>query len=322
MQAPDFRNKDLLPGHSSLPRGRYATEDALWEPLDRPFRPPVHERPRDVIRAVRPRWWVHIALFAATAFTCWTVGGLWYAVGIMGFLFAHEMGHFVASLRWGVRASLPYFIPFPTIPYVVASPFGTLGAVIVMKSRIPNRRALLDIGVAGPIAGFVVALVAITVGMWQSQVISVPESWIRPGSYIFGESLLMLGMKYLMFGPLPDDAILIMSPLARAGWVGLFVTALNLLPIGQLDGGHIAYTLFRRHYYLITIIATAILIALVYVSIVWLLFAVLALLYGRKHPPPIDDITPLDARRRRIGYLCIAILVLCFMPNPLQIAGF
>lgn len=332
MQAPDFdtqreSRQQYRDPSRPLSFPNHLPEDAEWYPVDYRFTPKRQSKPteswRKIIRETNPKWWLHISLFVLTAVACYLVDGIWYAVGLMSILLAHEMGHYVMSLSWGVRSSAPYFIPFPSIPGVVQSPIGTLGAVIVMKSRIPSRSALIDIGAAGPIAGFVVSLVAITIGLYQSSIEMLPQPWPIPGYffYEFGESLLSLGLRTYLFGPLPEGAAVIASPLYRAGWVGLFVTALNLLPIGQLDGGHIAYALFRRNYRAITYVATAVLIGLVFVSAVWTLFAILALMFGRKHPPPTDDVTPIDAGRRIIGYLCIVILVLCFMPNPLSVVG-
>jgi len=241
----------------------------------------------------------------------------------MAILFSHEMGHYIASRRWGVAATLPYFLPFPSVPGLFQSPIGTLGAVIVMRSRIPSRQALLDIGAAGPIAGFVVSVILLAIGMGMSTVHVLPDPWPPEGymAYVFGDSLLLLGMQWMVFGILPPNADILLHPLARAGWVGLFVTALNLLPIGQLDGGHVLYAVAHSRYRLVTIATTAVLIALVFVSPVWMIFALMALVLGRKHPPPLDDATPIDERRKWIGYACGLIFILCFIPNPLTIVG-
>ncbi len=331
MQAPEFRWRGPRP---ELP------EDALWEQVGR--REPVDREPGDGEAAEdpptydpkkarghgrgrggahKPRLWLHVGLFAATTVSCYLLGGIWYAAGLMAFLLTHEMGHYLMSVRWGVVASLPYFIPLPSIPYVLDSPFGTMGAVITMRSPMPNRKALMDIGAAGPLAGFVVASAIMVVGIGISEVVALPDPWPPPGymAYIFGDSLLMKGMIYVFHGAIPESSDLMLHPLARAGWVGLFVTALNLLPVGQLDGGHITYALFRRHYDRITQVATLGLLVLVMVSYVWILFAVLAIFLGRKHPPPLDDRTEIDRPRRIMGYVAVAIFVLCFMPDPLQV---
>jgi len=325
MQAPELPHRG--------PR-QDAPEDAEWGEIETKRRPTNirAEQTLDVdervgagaqrgSRAPQQRLWLHALLFLATGVSCYVLGGIWYAVGLMAFLLTHEMGHYLMSVRWGVAASLPYFIPFPSIPYVVDSPFGTMGAVITMRSPMPNRKALMDIGAAGPIAGFVVALVIMTIGVGLSHVVVLPDPWPPPGymAYVFGDSLLMKALTWVFHGSIPEGSDLMLHPLARAGWVGLFVTALNLLPLGQLDGGHIAYAMFRKHYDRITQIATLALLVLVMVSYVWLLFAVLAIFMGRKHPPPLDDYTQIDPVRRWMGYIAIAIFVLCFMPDPLQV---
>lgn len=314
MQAPDF--------HAPVGDGR--AEDADWLPLTGPHPTSAEPAVAEVApERRRERLWLHGVLFAATTASCYLVAGPAYAAGIMAVLLAHEMGHYLMSRRWRVRASLPYFLPFPDIPTLVQSPIGTFGAVIVMKSRMPNRRALLDIGAAGPIAGFLVSLVVLAVGLGLSTTAMLPEPWPPHGymAYVFGDSLLLVGLRWFILGPLPPGHEVFLHPLARAGWVGLFVTALNLLPIGQLDGGHILYALHRRHYRLIVLVTTLLLVALVFVSAVWTLFALLAVIFGQKHPPPLDDVTPIDPTRRGLGYVCLAILVLCFMPNPLDVVG-
>jgi len=312
MQAPDFTRGD---GPSF---GDWSPEDVEWKPVGS-----AAETAREVGRESAGRVAVHVALFVLTAASCYMVAGPLYAVGLMAILLAHEMGHYLMSLRWRVRASLPYFLPFPNVPGLFQSPIGTFGAVITMKSRMPNRKALLDIGAAGPIAGFVVSLVLVTIGLALSTIQTLPAHWPPPGyvAYVFGDSLLFTALRWLVLGPVPHGADVILHPLARAGWVGLFVTALNLLPLGQLDGGHIVYALDRRHYRFVVLATTGLLLTLVFYSAVWTLFAFLALIFGRRHPPPADDYVPLDPLRRKIGYFSMVILVLCFMPNPLKVVG-
>lgn len=315
MQAPDDHSRN----------GNGHTEDAEWVPLG--TLRPVPDEPSPYVAPThrkRPRWWLHIGLFVLTAASCYMVAGPAYAVGIMAILLTHEMGHYLMSRQWSVQASLPYFLPFPDIPMIAQSPIGTFGAVIVMKSRMPNRRALLDIGAAGPIAGFIVSLVVLSIGLSLSSIDVLPKPWPPEGfmAYVFGDSLLSASLRWLILGPVPPGHEVFLHPLARAGWVGFFVTALNLLPIGQLDGGHILYALHRRHYRIIVLLTTFALVALVFVSAVWTLFALLAVILGQKHPPPLDTVMPLDPMRRFIGYVCLAILILCFMPNPLDVVGF
>ncbi|RLA98860.1 MAG: site-2 protease family protein [Deltaproteobacteria bacterium] len=251
----------------------------------------------------------HLLLFFLTVASTLFVGGVIYSASLLSILLAHEMGHYLASRYHGVKATLPYFIPFP-LP-----PFGTLGAVIRTKSPIPHRRALLDIGAAGPLSGLCVAIPAIVVGLLHSRVVDVsqiPKETIR-----LGNPPLFAFIQRLTLGELPSSKDVILHPIAYAGWVGLFVTALNLLPAGQLDGGHIVYSLFGRYSRIIfrMTILTAILICLIY-NFGWLLLVVLLLFIGYRHPPPLDDFTPLDGKRRFVGAITLAIFFLSFTPVP------
>jgi membrane-associated protease RseP (regulator of RpoE activity) len=237
--------------------------------------------------------------------------GLWYSGGIIAILFCHEMGHYLMCVRHRVQATLPFFIPFP-VP-----PFGTLGAVIRMDSRMPNRRILFDIGVAGPLAGLAVTLPAIYFGLKMSQIIVLGEI---EGSQQLGESVLFKWMSLLALGPLPKGHDTLLHPLAYAGWAGLFVTALNLLPIGQLDGGHILYALLGERselLYRITLALFALICIILYPG--WFLLIVLLLWFGYRHPPTMDHWTPLDSKRRVVAYLTFVIFVLSFTPVPFQV---
>jgi len=200
------------------------------------------------------RWRVNAVLFLATVVSVFLAGavqvvteapsmtalfrelhrGWTFAVPLLAILLFHEFGHYFAARAHGVDASLPYFIPLP-----VLSPFGTMGAVISMKDRIKSRNALLDIGAAGPLAGMVVAIPVLVIGLMMSPVQPLPEDGIQEG-----QSLLYLAMKRLVVGVIPPGHDVFLSPVAFAGWAGLLVTMLNLLPFGQLDGGHVAYALF------------------------------------------------------------------------------
>jgi membrane-associated protease RseP (regulator of RpoE activity) len=237
--------------------------------------------------------------------------GLWYSTGIISILLFHEMGHYLMCLRHGVRATLPFFIPFP-----VLSPFGTLGAVIRMDSRMPDRRALFDIGVAGPLAGLAVTVPVIYFGLKMSAITEVTG-----GMVTLGESLLFKWLSFLANAePLPEGKDIVLHPLAYAGWAGLFVTALNLLPIGQLDGGHILYALLgdrSEPFYRIVLALFALMgIAVLPVFPGWFPFILLLLWFGYRHPPTIDHYTPLDPKRRVIAYLTFIIFVLSFTPIP------
>ncbi|MCX6357889.1 MAG: site-2 protease family protein, partial [Candidatus Aureabacteria bacterium] len=165
--------------------------------------------------------------------------GIPFACSIIAILGVHEFGHYLMSIYHGVRATLPYFIPAPTI-------IGTLGAVIKTKSYIPDRKSLLDIGAAGPLCGFVAACAALAVGLYRSDVVDLGPLLRRTGVEEFGDSLIVYLMSFLIKGPLPEGKAIMLNPVGFAGWVGLLVTAFNLMPVGQLDGGHVLYSLVGR----------------------------------------------------------------------------
>ncbi|MCG8604153.1 site-2 protease family protein, partial [bacterium] len=196
---------------------------------------------------------LNVYLFIATCATTFLSGwlhngywqaGAWHSTAIISILFAHEMGHYLMCKKYGIRATLPFFIPFP-LPFL--NPFGTMGAVIKMEARIPSRQALFDVAVAGPLAGLIVTIPCIYFGIQLSEKVTVtPE--MMTGAITLGESFLFAKISNLAIGAIPEGQDVMLHPLAFAGWAGLFVTALNLLPIGQLDGGHIVYALIgKRH---------------------------------------------------------------------------
>ncbi len=224
----------------------------------------------------------------------------------------HEFGHYFASKRWGVRATLPYFLPFPSI-------IGTMGAVIKVKSRIPNRKALVDIGASGPICGFLMAVIVSWFGLSSSRL--VPPSETSDGIRL-GESIAFRLISHLALGELPEGYDIELGPVAFAGWLGFFVTALNLLPIGQLDGGHVTYAFLGRKGH--RIIATVMFLAVILLGIKWLgwlFFGLFIMIFigFMKHPPPMDTYTPLDGRRKLIALLVIVIFMLSFMPVPFDL---
>jgi len=251
----------------------------------------------------------NVILFLLTIVSTLFIGGPIYSVSIMTILFGHEMGHYLASRRYRVPSSLPYFIPLP-LP-----PFGTLGAVIKTKGAIPHRKALFDIGAWGPLFGLVLAVPAVVVGLLLSEVVDVSE--LPPASMILGNSPLFSLLQRIVLGALPPQTDVILHPLAYAGWVGLFITALNLLPAGQLDGGHIIYSIFGRHsrtIFRLTLCGIT-LICLAY-NLGWLLLVFFLLLIGFRHPPPVDDLTPLDLRRKLVGILAFVVFFTAFTPIP------
>lgn len=273
----------------------------------------------------------------------WLLGGIltgWpFALSLLGILLSHEFGHYLMSRYHKTAATLPYFIPLPF------SLFGTMGAFIQMQAIPKNKRVLFDIGVAGPLAGMVVAIPVLFLGLTMSELGSVTPD---PNGFIEGNSLLYLFAKYLVFGqllPAPTDLSglpllqhwiqyffigkpvpfggvdVFIHPVALAGWAGLLVTALNLIPVGTLDGGHITYAMFgdkiRKAYPFIL----GILAAMGFVWSTWWFWALLLFFLGRVHAEPLDQITELDPRRRAVGALAIVIFILVFSPVPMVLLG-
>ena len=227
----------------------------------------------------------------------------------MTILLAHELGHFFVSRSYQVASSLPFFIPFPNL-------FGTLGAIILMRGRVRSRQALFDIGAAGPLVGFCLTLPAIIVGLKFSHPVVVGQ--MEGASLQLGDSLLFSFLQRLIVGQTPEGMDLVLHPLAFAGWVGLFVTALNLMPIGQLDGGHIAYAVFGRRSRVVFLLAASGFAVLgLFFFPAWLLPLVLILVFGFRHPPPTDDQTELDGGRKFLAALTFGVFVLSFIPVPI-----
>jgi membrane-associated protease RseP (regulator of RpoE activity) len=243
------------------------------------------------------------------------LAGLPFAVTLLAILATHEFGHYFTARAYGASVSPPFFIPAPPPLFL----FGTLGAVIRLRSPARDRNSLFDIAVAGPLAGLVVAIPAVWLGLRWSYVAVVP-----PGAGMtFGDSLVMRVMTYLVFGDIPRGMDVIVHPIALAGWVGLFVTALNLFPVGQLDGGRIAYALFGSAHRYVSIGTFFSLLALgaVAESLNWIVFAGLVfLLIGFHHAPPLDDLTPLSKERYAVGVLCLILLVLLIPPVPIAVS--
>lgn len=239
--------------------------------------------------------------------------GLPFAFTLLAILGTHEFGHYFTARAYGASVSLPYFIPAP--PPLL---FGTLGAIIRMRSPARDRNSLFDIAAAGPLAGLVVALPALWIGLRWSKVGAVPAG----GSVAFGDSLLLRFMTWLSFGTLPPGHDVFVHPVALAGWVGLFVTALNLIPVGQLDGGRIAYALFGARHRQISIATFVALLALGAVTGAgnWFVWAFLLLfVMGFHHQPPLDDLSPLSPGRYAVGVLCLLLLIILIPPVPIAI---
>ena len=235
--------------------------------------------------------------------------GLPFAGTLMLILGAHELGHYFTSRRWGVNASLPYFIPAPSL-------LGTFGAVIRIRSVIRNRKALMDIAVAGPLAGMAAALPAAVAGLYLSRIVELDPGAGGSG-FGLGTSWLFDALTWLVIGSRADEAVIVLHPAAFAGWCGFFVTSLNLIPAGQLDGGHIIYSLFGRWHRRISIGAGLALLVMAYWWQGWLIWAIIALVLGRRHPPLVDEWEPLGKTRTALGYGCILLMLLTFISTPL-----
>lgn len=249
-----------------------------------------------------------------------SIGNFWpgilsgwpFSLSILTILGAHELGHYFAARYHKANASLPFFIPIPTI-------IGTMGAFIALKEPMRNRRALLDVGAAGPLAGLVFAVPILLFGLATSEVGPLPT-----GGYLLeGNSLFYAASKVLVLGKFyPVDGLDVsLNQVAWAGWCGLLVTGLNLLPVGQLDGGHMAYVLFgdwSKKFFWPVIIALVAVSFLVGTNMWWLWIGLL-FLFGRNHAQPLDDVTPLDPTRRAIAIFTLIVFLLVFVPNPLRV---
>ncbi len=258
---------------------------------------------------------LHILLFILTIGTTYMMGlsdgplgALWYSGGIMIILLTHEMGHYLMARKHGVPVTLPYFIPVP-LP-----PFGTMGAVIKMKGTIPDRRALFDVGVAGPLAGLAMIIPAIFFGLHMSTI--VEASSLGENTISLGDSILFSGISLLVKGRLAEGQDILLHPLAFAGWAGLLVTALNLLPVGQLDGGHIMYALFWRKSKIVARVFYFIFLAVcLFFYFGWILLVILLAIF-RNHPPTLNDQIPLDLKRQMIGIFALILFFVSFTPVP------
>ena len=289
----------------------------------------------------RERWPLHIGLLLLTLFTTTVVGagmarsfqahrpfdldqgvtvffqipshpavllqGLPFSLTLITILLAHELGHYITCIRYGINASLPYFLPAPTL-------IGTLGAFIRIRSPIYTRRALFDVGVAGPIAGFAVLAPALVIGLMLSQ--TLPGVANR-GDFVFGTPLALRLLEWVIFPGVPISDINL-HPVARAAWVGLLATALNLLPIGQLDGGHILYSFFAQKHKLLSWFFILLLVPIgIFFSWSWLVWAVLLAVFGLRHPV-IFDMTEVGRTRTRLGWVALALFALSFTLSPIR----
>ncbi|MFQ5839440.1 MAG: site-2 protease family protein [Candidatus Methylomirabilales bacterium] len=278
--------------------------------------------PRQARRA-EDRVWVNALLFLATVLTTLFVGAyhagkdpladwnnLWagwpFSACILSILVCHELGHYFTARHYGIEVTLPYFIPAPI-------GLGTFGAFIKMRSPVTDRKALFDVAIAGPLAGLVLAIPILIIGLTLSQVVPLGD---RAGIGL-GSPPLFSFIAILVVGRVPEGFDVVLHPVAFAGWIGFFVTALNLLPLGQLDGGHIAYALWGKratHFGMATALVLGILGLHYWPG--WLFWAFLAFVLGFRHPPLMDDVTPLDPRRRLGAYGAFILLLLLITPAP------
>ena len=271
--------------------------------------------------------YLNILLFVLTFISTLTVGAMhegidvvaepiqiykgWpFSITLLLILLFHEFSHYLASKKHRIEASLPYFIPAPTL-------FGTFGAVIKMKSPITTKNALIDIGASGPIAGFIISVIATVIGLSFSQIMPVHDT---ANMISLGDSLLFKALTRVILGIVPANYDVYLHPVALAGWIGFFVTSLNLIPIGQLDGGHILYALLGDKHAAIS----KLLVGLMFIMGLvlwdgWLIWGVLLIILGFKHPPIVYSEMPLDPKRKIIGWIALAIFVLTFTPVPIAV---
>ncbi len=287
--------------------------------------------PEQITRRKFP--WVNVLLFLVTCVTtiiagAWNEGvnflgnpgillhdpqailkaGLPFSLSLLAILLFHEFGHYTAARIHKVNVTLPYFVPAPTV-------LGTFGAFIRSKSPFMNRKQLLDVAASGPLAGLAVSIIVLIIGISGSTL--VPAAGLGTDNFIFGESLLHKLLTLLIKGPIPSGEILQMNTVAFAGWAGLLVTMFNLLPIGQLDGGHIIYALFGKYQKALAYAAMLGLIVLSFWWSGWAIWLFVSFLVKPAHPPTLMDDIPVGRATRIVGYLSIAAFIICFMPVPI-----
>ncbi|RLF60183.1 MAG: site-2 protease family protein [Thermoplasmata archaeon] len=301
-----------------------------------------HERGEDIIYVTKKPFrkeksiWINIILLIATIITTmitgsllhigvsdlqsleniWSVlypenllfGTFYFSFPLLSILFIHEMGHYFISKKHGIHTSLPFFLPIP--PIVPGFNIGTFGALISSHDPMPNKKALFDVGISGPLAGFIVAIPVTIIGLITSDLVAVGS--IVSGETILGSSLLF-ELLTSIFVTIPEGFALTLNPIAFAGWIGLLITSINLLPAGQLDGGHIFRAIFGDKQKYAGWIAVFIM-----VFTGWIFFAfIIILLIGMNHPPPLNDEGSLDLKRKLLFIVAVAILILCFIPYPI-----
>jgi membrane-associated protease RseP (regulator of RpoE activity) len=274
--------------------------------------------------------WLHLALFGATVITTIVAGaiqqgvnplehpgllyqGIPFSFTLILILGTHEMGHYLVSRRHRLDVTLPFFIPAPPIPFII----GTFGAFIRIRSPIQDKRALLDVGCSGPLTGVAISIPVILVGLKLSTVSVMPGG---TEDLVLGEPLLFQFLSWLVLGPLTPQHQVLLHPVAFAGWIGLLVTALNLLPVGQLDGGHVSYALFPAYHRYVSLGCLGLLVVCgVLFWEGWLVWALLLAFLGFRHPRPFYEWVPLDRSRKVLGFVTILVFLLTFTPTPFKL---
>jgi len=314
---------------------RFVDEAGPSAPTARKFRPSS--------LFVKDRIWLNVLLFVLTVLSLFIVGVSWsvsykyaeeigrnpafeagpgvfrdpqilllsliYALVLIVILLGHELGHYLTCRRYGISATLPFFIPAPTL-------IGTMGAFIKIRSPIAGKKQLFDIGVAGPLLSFVLSLPALVAGVALSKVVPALP---REGTIYFGEPLLLKILGGLLIKNAGPNHDLVLHPVAFAGWVGLLVTAMNLFPLGQLDGGHVSYAILGPKAKIVARVFLGVFIVMgLFFWAGWLIWALVILLLGLKHPPIWDETSPIGMKRRIIGALVVVIFILSFIPDPIQ----
>ena len=282
--------------------------------------------------------WVNLLLLIATVFTTVIAGVsicvpyfggkilsirtafysfMFFSLPLIIILGVHEMGHYFAAKKHNVKVSLPYFVPLPP-PFIL----GTMGAFISLREPIPNKKVLFDVGAAGPICGFLVAVPVTIIGLvlTSARAVSASSASQTGEMILLGSPLVYTGLAVLVDLFVPFKENILIHPTAFAGWVGLFVTSMNLLPAGQLDGGHVFRALFgeKSRYVSYTAVAFMLVLGVLYSG--WFVFAFIILLLGVRHPPALNEVTELDMKRKLLGVLTILLLIACFVPVPMMMA--
>lgn len=341
-----FRGKLMMPSHHAF--------DVLRERFERLGFTPMLQRDHDeeaVLaiegkipeRGIKTRWWLHLTLLLITLVTTTVMGaaltgippretwqalrnwntpvlwpalrdGLPFSLTLLAILGVHEMGHYIAARLHGVKVTPPFFIPLP-----ISNSLGTMGAVIFIKSPLMNRRALFDVGISGPLAGLILALPLFAIGLQAQPTAGVPQAWIEAGIRRVSNPPLLEAVGSLVVDVEDlDRVVFYRHPMALAAWFGVLLTSLNLLPLGQFDGGHVAYALLGRRAWPLAQITFSVLLfmGLFGAWFAWLIWAFMGLFTGLRHPPPFDDITSLGRTRTIIGLATAALFALTIVPVP------